>query len=74
MTQPVTRKLDVRKWEMVNAKIPETLWPVKVVTSADAAGMKWLAENEPKMWASIASAFETKAGKIGVKVEELKNG
>jgi len=57
MTQPVTRKLDVRKWEMVNAKIPETLWPVKVVTSADAAGMKWLAENEPKMWASIASAF-----------------
>ena len=74
MTQPVTRKLDVRKWEMVKAKIPETLWPVKVVTSADAAGMKWLAENEPKMWASIASAFETKAGKIGVKVEELKNG
>lgn len=39
---------------------------------ADAAGMKWLAENETKLWAEVSPAFETKQGKIGVKVEELK--
>ena len=74
LTQPVTRKVDARKWETVKGKIPEALWPVKVTLSADAAGMKWLAENETKLWAEVSTAFETKAGKIGVKVEELENG
>jgi hypothetical protein len=74
LTQPVTRKVDTIKWEEVKGKIPEAMWPVKVTVSADAAGMKWLAENEPKLWADIAMAFETKAGKLGVKVEALKNG
>ena len=72
LTQPVTRKVDPRKWETVKGKIPEALWPVKVTVSADAAGMKWLAENETKLWAEVSPAFETKQGKIGVKVEELK--
>lgn len=72
LTQPVYRKLDVKMWGRVMYKIPENLWPVKTKVEADAAGMKWLAENEPKMWASIAPAFTTSKGKIGVKVEELK--
>ena len=71
LTQPVSRKLDVRAWELVKAQVPESLHPVKVETKADPAGMKWLAEHEPKMWAMIAKAFESKQGKIGVKVEVL---
>jgi hypothetical protein len=72
LTQPVTRKVDHRKWDAVKGKIPEALWPVKVAVAADTSGMKWLAENETKLWAEVSTAFETKAGKIGVKVEAIK--
>lgn len=71
LTQPVYRKLDAKMWGQVMYKIPEDLRPVKTKVEADASGMKWLAEHEPTMWASIAPAFTTSKGKISVKVEEL---
>lgn len=71
LTQPVTRKLDVDAWEKVKGQISADLAPVKVKLEADATGCKWLANNEPKLWRKIAAAFETKPGKIGVKVEEV---
>jgi hypothetical protein len=39
---------------------------------ADAAGCKWLMNNEPEIWRNIAIAFTTTKGKIGVKVEVAK--
>ena len=45
--------------------------PVSMVPKADAKGMKYLADNEPTLWATIADAFTTKPGKVGVKVEKL---
>ena len=45
--------------------------PVSMVPKADAKGMKYLADNEPTLWAIIAEAFTTKPGKVGVKVEKL---
>jgi len=71
LTQPISRKVDLRKWEMVKQHLPDALHPIKVKIEADATGMKWLAEHEPTMWAKVAEAFETKPGKIGVKVERL---
>lgn len=71
MSQPVTRKLDAKEWEAVKDKIPTDLHPVKVKVEADAAGCKYLAANEPAIWKKIAKAFETKPGKIGVKVEAV---
>jgi len=71
LTQPVTRKLDLDVWEKVKGGCPDALHPIKTKIEADAAGMKWLQENDPQRWKRIASAFETKPGKIGVKVEEL---
>lgn len=71
LTQPVARKVDLRKWDMVKQHLPEALHPIKIKVEADAAGMKWLADNEPQMWSKVAQAFETKTGKIGVKVEAL---
>ena len=71
MTQPVTRKLDEAAWAKVAQFVPEALRPVKVKLEADGTGCKYLAQNEPKLWAKIAKAFETKPGKIGVKVEAL---
>jgi hypothetical protein len=71
LTQPVSRKVDAIVWDKVSKKIPQHLQPVKHTVSADAAGCRYLLANEPKLWAKIAPAFETKAGKIGVKVEVL---
>lgn len=69
-TQPVYRKVDPKTWETVKANCPMNMWPVKHKIEADAAGCKYLANNEPEVWSAIASAFETKPGKIGIKVEE----
>jgi hypothetical protein len=71
LNQPITRKVDEKAWALVKHLLPDDLHPIKVKIEADATGMKWLAENESTLWASVASAFETKAGKIGVKVEGL---
>lgn len=69
MTQPVTRKLDEKAWANVKGKVSTDLHPIKVKVEADSTGCKWLIQNEPQAWALIASAFETRPGKIGVKVE-----
>ena len=71
LTQPVSRKVDAIIWDKVSRKIPTHLHPVSTVISADSAGCRYLLSNEPKLWAKIAPAFATRAGKIGVKVETL---
>jgi chaperonin cofactor prefoldin len=71
LTQPVSRKVDPILWEKVKDKIPENMRPVKETISADAAGCRYLLEKEPRMWAKILIAFESKPGKVGVKVEAL---
>jgi len=74
LTQPVARKVDPRAWASVMKGCPAPLRPVKTKLEADGPGCKWLAENEPDIWRKIAAAFETKPGKIGVKVEEMPDG
>ena len=71
LTQPVTRKVDAVQWDKVKDKIPENMHPINVSISADAVGCRYLAEKEPVLWRKVAKAFETKQGKIGVKVEEI---
>ena len=71
LTQPVSRKVDPIIWDKISRKIPSNVHPVKTAVSADAAGCRYLLANEPKLWAKIAPAFETKAGKVGVKIETL---
>jgi len=71
LTQPVTRKVDAVQWDKVKDKIPENMHPIKISISADAVGCRYLAEKEPVLWRKVAKAFETKQGKIGVKVEEI---
>jgi hypothetical protein len=70
LTQPVKRNLDEVAWEQVKRMVPANPRPVKMKLEADGTGCKYLAENEPELWRKIAVAFETKPGKIGVKVEE----
>jgi len=71
LNQPVTRKLDAVAWEKVKQYVSTDLAPIKIKLEADATGCKWLAANDAKTWRKIAAAFETKPGKVGVKVEEV---
>lgn len=69
LTQPIYRKIDETMWSQVASLCPEALRPVKVKLEADSTGIKWLQNNEPEIWSKIARAFESKPGKLGVKVE-----
>jgi hypothetical protein len=71
LTQPVSRKIDAIVWDKIKDKIPENMHPVKTTVSADSAGCRYLSDKEPRLWAKVAKAFESKQGKIGVKVEAL---
>ena len=63
-SQPMYRKVDAEAWARVRDRISRDLWPVKVKIEADAAGMKYLANNEPDLWKEIAEAFTTTPGKV----------
>ena len=69
--QSVARKVDEDIWDQVKRTVPAALRPVKMKLEADATGCKYLVKNEPEIWARIATAFETKPGKIGFKVEAV---
>jgi hypothetical protein len=72
LTQPIYRKLDVEKWVTVKTLIDQKLWPIKVIVEADPSGCKYLANNEPQLWALVADAFTVTPGKIGVEVKEVE--
>ena len=69
VTQPIGRKLIADEWAKVAKLCPVDMQPVKIKVEADPAGMKWLQQNEPLMWAKIAPAFETKPGKVGFRIK-----
>lgn len=72
LTQPIYRKVDPVKWDGVKTLIAANLWPVKTILEADATGCKYLANNEPGLWAMIAGAFTVTPGKVGVDVKEVE--
>ena len=72
LTQPIYRKLDAAAWENVKTRIGSDMWPIKVITEADATGCKWLAKERPELWAMIAEAFTVTPGKIGVEVKSIE--
>lgn len=74
LTQGVTRKIDPQEWSEVAEHCPPGMRPVKMKLEADGPGCRYLASNEPHIWQKIASAFETKPQKIGVKVVRIDNG
>lgn len=69
----VNRRLDVDKWDEIREQIPEALRPVKYKPSLDEAGVKWLRNNEPEIYTTLAGCITSKPGKTGftiTKVEE----
>ena len=72
LSQPIYRKVDPVKWDGVKTLISANLWPVKTIIEADAIGCKYLANNEPALWAMIAGAFTVTRGKVGVEVKAIE--
>ena len=66
---PVNYRLDVGIWHSIEDKIPRSLRPVQTKIAADAAGCKWLANNEPDLWAICAQAITATPGKPAVTVQ-----
>jgi ABC-type lipoprotein release transport system permease subunit len=56
ITGKLNRKLDLKKYDQIVDRIPEALRPVKVKRELDVTGIKYLANNEPEIYAMLANA------------------
>ena len=66
---PVNYKLDAEAWAGIEEKIPPALRPIKNKPEPDPTGCKWLANNEPDLWAICAQAITATPGKPAVTVQ-----
>ena len=71
VTQDIRRKLDEKKYALIAEQIPEAIRPVKLVEELkiEAAGVRWLKENEPGYYKLFCSAMTETPSKPSVKVE-----
>lgn len=71
--QGITRTLDERAYALIVDKIPEGIRPVTWEQKAkvDAAGVRWLQENEPGYFKLLATALTEKPGKPSIVVEAV---
>lgn len=56
ITGKLNRKLDLKKYDQIVDRIPEALRPVKVKRELDVTGIKYLANNEPEIYAMLANS------------------
>lgn len=70
ITGRINRTLDPAAWEGIQHKIPEDRRPVQYKPALDLKGLKYLKENEPKLYRIAAEAITAKPGKPSVKVEK----
>lgn len=72
--QGVTRSLDERAYALIVDQIPERIRPVtwEQKPKVDAAGVRWLQENEPGYFKLLATALTEKPAKPSVSVEAIK--
>lgn len=68
VTNKLTRALDFDAFARVRDAIPPALRPIKVKEVLDEAGVKWLANNEPNVYAILAPCLTVKPAKPGFKV------
>lgn len=64
-----TSSMDWDAWEKVKAQIPVELHPVKQKNELDDAGVAWLKENKPDLYALLP--IENKPAKTAVEVKAI---
>ena len=67
-TGRITRTLDHTAWARIREQVPEALRPVKIVEQVDDTGCRYLAANEPDIWALCAQAITSTPAKTGVSI------
>jgi hypothetical protein len=69
VTGKLTRKLDSDAWERIVDAVPEALRPVSYEPKLDLKGLRYLQNNEPDIYRTVAQAIETKPAKPSVEVK-----
>ncbi|MFU8817398.1 MAG: hypothetical protein ACNA7W_18785 [Pseudomonadales bacterium] len=72
VTNRVNRKLDPAVWSAVGEQIPAELRPIKTRIELDDVGVRWLMNNEPELYAIVATAITATPAKPGIKVTPAK--
>ena len=72
--QRINRSLDERAWALVADKIPSGLSPVsfKSIPAIDAAGVRWLRDNEPGYFRLLATALTERPAKPSIMLEDVR--
>ena len=65
---PLITSMDWQKWEETKLAIPEQFWPVEMKPSLDMKGVKWIADNDPGLYAVLAQCLTVKPGAVQVSV------
>lgn len=65
---PLITSMDWQKWEETKLAIPEQFWPVEMKPSLDTKGVKWIADNDPGLYAVLAQCLTVKPGALSVTV------
>jgi len=70
ITSKITRTVDEAAWRSIMADIPEHLRPISFAEKAvlDLKGLRWLMENEPRMYNRVAAAVTAKKAKSAISV------
>lgn len=68
VTAKITRTVDDEVWAQVINQVPEALRPIRYVQTAkiDLAGIRYLLEKEPRVYAIVAKAISAKRGKSSI--------
>lgn len=74
ITGKINRTLDAGAWDAIKAYIPEKFHPVRYKPEIDTKGLRWLADNESGIYATVCQAIAAKPGKASVTVEAIENG
>lgn len=70
VTGRLNRTLDRALWNEIEPTIPRDLRPVEYVPRIDAKGLRYLEQNAPDIYRSIAPALTVKPGKPSICIKE----
>lgn len=68
ITAKVTRTVDEAAWRQIMAEVPEDLRPITFteVARLDLKGLRWLMDNEPRIYNRVAAAITSKKAKTAI--------
>jgi hypothetical protein len=72
ITGKINRTLDSATWDNIKSNVPEHFHPVRYKPEIDTKGLRWLEENEPAVYATVAQAISAKPGKPSVEIKRIE--